>query len=246
MLGETAFSVQLGDVTISKTIYEPGMIMSAHVHELPYVSLVVEGRFTEHRRDAPRQLYRNMLVFHPAGEEHADCVHDVSMATVNIEYRSGRLPAEFVSAGGPGVEALTRALLSALAGPQSQMRHALSAIDAYLWRSAPRGNPPPKIALARDVLAADNRMLSVSAVARELGMHRAALARTFKRTYGESPRNGLTQRRLGKAALMLTTSVQPIIQIAAECGYYDQSHFCRQFKRATGMSPSRYRQAFAA
>ena len=246
MLGETVLSAQLGEVIVSKTVYQPGMVMSAHVHELPYVSLVVEGRYTEHRLDAPRQLHRNMLVFHPPGEEHADCVHDVSMTTVNIEYRSGLLPTQFLCARGSAVERLTHDLLCAFAGRESQLHNALAAIDAYLRRSATCHSPPESIALARDVLVREDRMHSVSAVAKELGMHRTALARTFKRIYGESPRASLTHRRLGVAAQMLTTSAQTITQIAVECGYYDQSHFCRQFKRLTGMSPSHYRRAFAA
>ncbi len=246
MLGETIFSLKVGDVTLSKTIYEPGMLMGAHVHQLPYVSLVVEGRYTEHRHDAPVQLHRDMLVFHPAGEEHADCVHDVSMATVNIEYRSRRLPARFLYAKGPDVDVLTHRLLSALDAPHRNVTASIAAIDAFLLSRAPRCEPSPQMLVARSALAERDRRRSVAAIAHELDMHRAVLHRTFKATYGESLRTNAAKRRLGAAAMLLTTSSAVIAEIAAECGYYDQSHFCRQFKRWTGMSPSRYRRAFAA
>lgn len=245
MLGETIFSLDVGELMLSKTVYEPGMVMGAHVHELPYVSLVVAGRYTEHRRDGPCQLHREMLVFHPAGEEHADFVHDTSMATVNIEYRSKHLPLSFLRMQGPEVEALTRGVLSSVGRPESQLRQAIEAIDAFLWSRAPRAEPSEQMLLARRALL-DNEKLSVSETARELGIHRVALHRMFRRTYGESPRAGLTKRRLAAAAILLTTTSAGIAEIAAECGYYDQSHFCRQFKGLTGMSPSRYRLAFAA
>lgn len=246
MLGETIFSLQLGDVTLSKTVYEPGMVMGAHVHQLPYVSLVVAGRYTKHRRDAPCQLRRDMLVFHPAGEEHADCVHDVPLATVNIEYRSRRLPGDFLCAQGPDVDALTHRLLSALDEAQPNLIASIAAIDAFLWRRSVRNEPSARMLLARNALAQRDQRHSVAAIARDLEMHRVVLHRTFKATYGDSLRADAAKRRFAAAAMLLTTSSAAIAEIAAECGYYDQSHFCRQFKRWTGLSPSRYRLVFAA
>ncbi len=108
MLGDSVFTLHLGDVTVSKTAYAPHMVMPAHAHDLPYVSFVVDGRYTEHRAGLPCQLHRDMLVFHPAGEVHADCVHDVSMATINVEFHRADAPGEFLYAKGATVDALTR------------------------------------------------------------------------------------------------------------------------------------------
>lgn len=35
---------------------------------------------------------------------------------------------------------------------------------------------------------------------------------------------------------------QSIAHIAAESGYYDQSHFIKEFKRFTGFTPEQYRK----
>ncbi|MBV8198265.1 MAG: AraC family transcriptional regulator, partial [Candidatus Eremiobacteraeota bacterium] len=51
-------------------------------------------------------------------------------------------------------------------------------------------------------------------------------------------------RACAAAELLLQTEALPFAQIALECGYYDQSHFCRQFKDAVGMTPTDFRRRF--
>lgn len=245
MLGTTLFTQELGGIRLSKTTYEPNMIMRTHAHDHPYVSLVVEGRYTEHADDSPRHLHCNMLVFHPAGEVHADCVHDQSMATVNLEYASEKLPREFICAEGPEVEALTHRFLSALPESGRGLYNSIEAIGAFLWTRVSRSQPSEQMIRTRETLRDGDRRCPVTALAVELGVNRVLLHRAFKRTYGRSLRADITRNRLASAAKLLTRSNDSIAAIAAECGYYDQSHFCRQFKAFAGMSPSGYRRAFA-
>jgi len=42
----------------------------------------------------------------------------------------------------------------------------------------------------------------------------------------------------------LATTLNELSDIAAAAGFCDQSHFCRRFKHATGLSPAEYRLAF--
>jgi AraC family transcriptional regulator len=44
----------------------------------------------------------------------------------------------------------------------------------------------------------------------------------------------------------LTRTQAPLIEIALASGFFDQSHFTRVFKQATGFSPATYRAAFRA
>jgi AraC family transcriptional regulator len=244
VLGRTLFSQQLGEVVISKTTYESSMLMETHLHEHAYVSFVTEGHYTEHSREAPRHLRRNMLVFHPAGEMHADCVHDQSMTTLNVEYLSGDFPREFFVAGGVDVDALTLRFLTALPASGTALRDAIDAIGTFVRVRTQRDEPSEVLARARKALQEDERPRSVTALASELGMHRVALHRAFKRAYGESLRNEVARNRLAAAATLLTASQESVAGIAVACGYFDQSHFCRKFKRFTGMAPSAYRRAF--
>jgi AraC-like DNA-binding protein len=243
MLGTTEFSLGCGDTRISKTSYDPHMVMTPHAHELAYVSFVVEGRYTEHRSDAPRMLHRNMLVFHPAGDVHADCVHDCSMATVNVEFLENDLPSSLIVVEGDEVDALIANILVSLNASDACLRASIAAVGALVRKHAPRIASTPMSSI-REALRSGEHKRVVSDVAADVGMHRAQLHRLFKRTYGESPRADIVKKRLADAARLLTSSRHTIAQIAATCGFYDHSQFCRQFKASTGMSPRRYRAAF--
>jgi PAS domain S-box-containing protein len=66
--------------------------------------------------------------------------------------------------------------------------------------------------------------------------------RQFKRKFGTTPRRYITQVRLKAAAELLAGTDRPIADIAAEAGFYDQSHLTNHFTRHFGLSPLRYRE----
>lgn len=72
------------------------------------------------------------------------------------------------------------------------------------------------------------------------GLDRYALARHFRARLGTSPYRYLTMRRLDRARRWIREG-QSLADAAAASGFADQSHMTRQFKRAFGLSPGRWR-----
>lgn len=62
----------------------------------------------------------------------------------------------------------------------------------------------------------------------------------FKKTFGQSVMNYLTNRRIQQAKRYLTQSTSLIREIAVEVGYSDEFYFSRKFKKEVGMSPSEF------
>jgi AraC-like DNA-binding protein len=52
--------------------------------------------------------------------------------------------------------------------------------------------------------------------------------------------------RAERAADLLINAEHPLSNVGFACGYADQPHFTREFKRRTAMTPAAYRRAFAA
>ncbi|MBL8385134.1 MAG: helix-turn-helix transcriptional regulator [Burkholderiales bacterium] len=102
------------------------------------------------------------------------------------------------------------------------------------------------IAWVRERLAADpGRSWTVRALAAEAGLPARTLQRRFAAVQ-TSFRSLVAQARLAAAARLLTTSAAAPAEVAYVCGYADQAHFTREFKRHTALTPARYRAEFAA
>lgn len=83
---------------------------------------------------------------------------------------------------------------------------------------------------------------SVSQMAQELHLSTGYLQLLYKKMFGSSCMDDVITERLRRAKDQLIGSSKPIQEIAEECGYNNIEHFCRQFKRQVGCSPSKYRQ----
>jgi AraC family transcriptional regulator len=67
--------------------------------------------------------------------------------------------------------------------------------------------------------------------------------RTFRGSFGQSPQQYVTRRRIERAqGLMLTTDAS-LGQIALECGMSDQPQFNKLFRRIVGETPGAWRRA---
>jgi AraC-like DNA-binding protein len=82
----------------------------------------------------------------------------------------------------------------------------------------------------------------VSDLARLSGLPAARFSAAFKAAVGQTPQQYLMSVRAGHAKRLLTTTDLTLAEIAAECGFFDQSHMTTSFTRLLGMPPLRYRQ----
>lgn len=88
--------------------------------------------------------------------------------------------------------------------------------------------------------------LSTTQVANELGMVRRTLERKLRRSVGFSAGELKSFYQMTAARKRLVFSTASITDIAQECGYYDQAHFCHAFRRFTLESPQQYRRRKAS
>ena len=83
------------------------------------------------------------------------------------------------------------------------------------------------------------RVSDLSALARSSPSYFSAV---FKRTFGASPHAYLMRRRISMAVEQMLGSDAPLSEIAMNCGFADQAHFSRQFRRMMGSTPSNWRR----
>ena len=95
------------------------------------------------------------------------------------------------------------------------------------------------------VLAHYAEPLAVADLAKLAHLSVSQLQREFRRLFAMSPNDYVMRVRLDMARLRLEQTMEPAGRIALDCGFYDQSHFTRIFRRATGMSPLEYRRRYS-
>lgn len=98
----------------------------------------------------------------------------------------------------------------------------------------------PALQFAEDHLADKLRVAKMAQLAMCSERH---FRRLFFQVLGMSPKRWLLERRLQKAALLLTQTDLPIKVIADQCGFDDLSHFHRLFRHRFGQSPAQYRRS---
>jgi AraC-like DNA-binding protein len=229
-----------------------------HRHDTYAIGTTLRGvQAFRYRGTAQRSCAAQVFVLHP------DELHDGHAGTAQgfryrILYVDPRLigdalgagPLPFVRDAVSDNKRLARAIAPALddlAAPLEELQRdaivldlaeALAAADRSMARPALGARDSRAVRLAREVLDAHDPVTSAELEA-ITGMSRYALARHFRACLGTSPYRYLTMRRLDRARAMIRAGV-PLVDAALRCGFADQSHMTRQFKRAYGLSPGRF------
>ena len=94
----------------------------------------------------------------------------------------------------------------------------------------------------RECLHEEGFDIDLQTLAQRAGLSRFQALRAFKRRYGLPPHAYQLCMRVQQAKGMLRGGAAQA-DVAAHCGFVDQSHFIRHFKRIVGVTPSRYAHA---
>lgn len=118
-----------------------------------------------------------------------------------------------------------------------------AALDETLLRwaadVAPSREPSPAVLRAWELLNRSSGTVPVRELAARCGWSPRHLENRFREQIGLTPKRLARILRLNRAIRQLTAGGRPA-DIAAGCGFYDQSHLSREFTDLTGMPPGRF------
>ena len=146
----------------------------------------------------------------------------------------------------------------ALAAPQEVNElfasHCMRALGTYVCATYGGLNTRKRVAgglsawqerTAKDMIEAhlDGR-IALEDLAAMCGLSASRFAHAFKSSVRVAPYQWLLQRRIERSKTLLQHSAHGLADIAQSCGFADQSHFTRVFKRAVGASPGTWKRSF--
>lgn len=88
-----------------------------------------------------------------------------------------------------------------------------------------------------------SKKISLEDVAKHVYLSRSYLSSIFKEETGQSLFSYINQVRVEKSKLYLLDNNVSLVDVAALCGFEDQSYFTKVFKKETGLSPKKYRDS---
>ncbi|HET6356628.1 AraC family transcriptional regulator [Streptomyces sp.] len=84
--------------------------------------------------------------------------------------------------------------------------------------------------------------ITLDDIAASVALSRYHFARRFHASTGTTPHEYVLQQRVARAQTLLIRTNYPLLDIALTCGFADQSHLNRVFKKHTGVTPGHYRK----
>ena len=110
----------------------------------------------------------------------------------------------------------------------------------------------PRVSLAnKDAMMAERIVrrtfrenLSVEDIAKECNISTSYLRACFLRTFGMSLTRYREKLRIEEAEILIRSGFFKLREIAEQLGYCDIFHFTKNFTRAKGISPSKYREMY--
>lgn len=94
------------------------------------------------------------------------------------------------------------------------------------------------------ILAHVEEELTVEGLAARVYMSPNYLSRCFKKKYGKTVMEYITEHRLSLAEELLKNTNLSVTMISAKVGYPNYTYFTKQFKRFSGLTPSKFRERY--
>lgn len=118
-------------------------------------------------------------------------------------------------------------------------------MDRFLLERLRHGRPmSPDVAWALKTLQSSHGARSIGALSRDLSCSRKTLIQRFHAQIGLSPKSVANILRFAYAVDRIkATDDESWADLAVACGYYDQAHFNRGFRRFSGRTPREFQAA---
>ena len=246
------------DVLLSELRQPCPRTVPRHQHELAYVTVVLDGDYLEGDRGKLEELRPLTAVFNPSGVQHATVIGPAGASFFTIELRDEtlrqldwRMPVQtkFDHGAGamlwPGLR-LYSAFKTQTADPLVLESHVLELLGTIAESGSLEKSAPQWLGRVKERMHEEFRdNIRMRDLADDAGVHPVHLARVFRAREGRTPGDYLQQLRVRAACHLLRSRDYPLAHIAVECGFADQSHFTRVFRKFTETTPAQFRRALA-
>jgi AraC family transcriptional regulator len=255
-LGSTTNEIDFEGNFMAVTCYPDCPRSDWHYHENSFFTFVLNGTCLENRKDNSLIWKPGDLLFYKKGVIHKNCYHQENSRNFNLELNDKWLKQYDVGlCNDLGRNVLEPAEIKFLfiqlyrefqnqdAASQVSLNSILLNILGHKSHEITNNKMPPWVSLIREFLH-DNwsTNFSLKQMSVILNVHPITISKNFPRYFGCTFGEYIRKIRIEKALCLIRTTSSTLTDIALTCGFADQSHFIRCFKKFTGTVPLQYRK----
>ena len=234
--------------------YEPGERMSGHHHDHAQFSLMLIGEQRETSKGYSTEQTSMTMALKPNNFFHENDYGDGGSLALSINlFDMGEVGREFDFAewrvrDSARVKNEWVDLAKAMCATEPDEDTLNDLTDDLLTamldveNSPARTAPPTWLDRARQAIIETEA--SAEEIARDAGVHRVHLSRTFRRYYGISLNEQRRRARLERAATSIIRERSSIAVASYAAGFADQAHFTRTMGHHTGITPGALHRLF--
>lgn len=232
-----------------------------HCHPDPHFTLILQGRVIEGTKTDEFNCSAGNLLFHGRFEPHYNVNVEESTRCLHIGFNAQavdglgsqprRMQGIFTVANANIKLLCYRAFSEALQPDDlsavSIQSLSLDVLGQLLFPELTTYNPRPLwVGKLEELLRcgyADK--ISLADLSREVNIHPVHLSRSFSQYFRCTLGEYIRQVRVERSLALMSQRKLSLTEIAFTCGFADQSHFSRSFRRIIGVNPSTYRRLAA-
>jgi AraC family transcriptional regulator len=234
-----------GLITTITTYSDQNFNPEYHYHENAVISFMLHGGNIENRQHENFERTPGDIAYFAPGEWHRTLPGAALSKNLNLE-----IPEHFIKSHELHPGQLTHQklnmlhiyndMLSADACSNTSM---LMSVLHLMAKPDERQSIPGWVnrlkTLLQDDWITDFKLAELASL---VDVHPVTLSRNFSRYFGTSFGEYRRQLRIERSLPMVRNGKVPLTQIAFSCGFADQSHFTRNFRRFTGFLPKDFRR----
>jgi AraC-like DNA-binding protein len=226
--------------------------MGVHCHHEARIVLPLRIGFDTRFGSRKIAVGDSAALFRPAGDEHEDWYRAPTGCLSLLLPSAGPagLLREPFAMSDPAFASLAQVLWCEMGAADDASSLIMEGLALLACSRVMNRQPPPGKSVPRWLGAVLERLQaeyddppSLVELGRMVDRDAAYVAASFKRIYGKSVGAYVRHLRLWQARRLLEAEPEcTLADVAQRCGYADQSHFNRQFKRLFAVTPREYRQ----
>lgn len=256
--GTNRTKIRLEGIILNEAVCDPNMEVPWHYHENAYFKYLLSGQLKEISKKRKVDCTKGTLLFHNWQDAHYNSSFKKNTSFFHVElekdwFEKHHLKSNCIEGSiqynSPTIKSIFNNIYieSLIRDNVTQISVEGLLLNAFSEILRNSNNKkvitPPWVEKVKEIIHAEEiENISLTWLANEVNVHPVYLSKQFSKYFSMNLGQYLRNIKIERAITLLNIGDLNNSQIAYKCGFSDESHFIRTFKRKYNISPKKYQK----